>query len=133
MFTTIILNCWVPCDWEKRESETNSQGLIFSWIAVASISRCLTSSPTLKIVTPTIRRLRSYPRKSILAIADKRAALTILLLPVDCDFQATGDSFIIDQSVVADQKDLSKAEFNHDKAWNNTVAGIPRSVHKRST
>jgi len=52
-------------------------------------------------------RLRSYPRKSILAKADKRAALTLLLLPVDCDFQAAEDSFIIDQSGVADQKDLS--------------------------
>ena len=66
-------------------------------------------------------RPRSYPRTSILATADKRAALTLLLLPVDCDFQAAEDSFIIgqsiDQSGVADQKDLSKTEFNHDEAW----------------
>jgi hypothetical protein len=47
--------------------------------------------------------------------------LTLLLLPVDCHFQAAEDSFIIDQSIdrsgVADQNDLSKTEFNHDKAW----------------
>jgi hypothetical protein len=64
-------------------------------------------------------RLRSYARKSILATADKRAALTLLLLPVDCDFQAAEDSFIIgqsiDQSGVADQKDLSETESNHDE------------------
>jgi len=57
------------------------------------------------------------PEKSILATADKRAALTLLLLPVDCDFQAAEDSFIIDQSGVADQKDLSKTELKHDKTW----------------
>jgi hypothetical protein len=43
-----------------------------------------------------------------MSTADKRAALTLLLLPVDCDFQAAEDSFIIgqsiDQSGVADQK-----------------------------
>jgi hypothetical protein len=70
--------------------------------------RCLTSSVSPQNRYSDHERLCSYPRKSILAAADKRAALALLLLPVDCDFQAAEDSFIIgqsiDQSGVADLK-----------------------------
>jgi hypothetical protein len=66
-------------------------------------------------------QLHVDPKRTTLATAGKRATLPLPLLLVDCGFQVAEDSFIaegsfiMDQSGVAGQKDLSKTELNHHK------------------